>query len=486
MKQRGLNRIAILIAFVLLGFSPLGEMPGFAVQVKEIIIRGNSIPLDFGPVLRQSGELSQKEIELLGTIITDLYHQSGYTTSYVDRFVLRSDGVLEIHVRESRIVGVQVSGVSQPREDEIASMIVVQRGEIYNRYILRDRVENVKRRFALRSIDVQVKNYGDSGDVYLSVTVRRSLPGKFAGGVTVEPIYGLTPEMGYWYPFNNSVIRIIARAGYRDDEFRKVEGDIRYQRAFGEGRWAFFLGMIGNRLIEQWESLEREYTTTSLTPVSGIVFMPGRAFRCTLSFREIITRLSDYRKDEIEDEFEDEFLDYDSRGTLELQYSDRYYLLQKREATNLKISVSGGRSTLENGGYVQANGSFRSSVTLLSWARFIPRLNVFYTTSDERFLWTYVFDWSLLGFFNDFTASKWKNTGGLDLELEISPEFLYIGPFVNSGYFKDEFDEWVWKHGGGAKTTVHFRGFDVQISYAWDLSRRPADGGLYIFVSGRF
>lgn len=482
MEQRGLNKIAILIAFVLIALSPLGELPGYAVQVKEIIIRGNSVPLDFGPVLRQSGELSQIEIESLGTILTDLYHQRGYTTSYVDRFVLRSDGVLEIHIRESQIIGVQVSGVGESQEDEIASMIVMQQGEIYNRYVLRDRVENVKRRFALRSIDVQVKNYGDSGDVYLFVTVRRSLPGRLAGGVTVEPIYGLTPEIGYWYPFNDSVVRIIARAGYRDDEFRKVEGDVRYQRAFGEGRWIFFLGMIGNRLIEQWESLETEYTTASLTPVSGIVFMPGRSFRCTLSFREIITRLSNYREDEIKDEF----LDYDSRGTIELQYSDRYYLLQKREATNLKISVSGGRSTLESGGYVQANGSFRSSVALLAWARFIPRVNFFYTTSDERFLWAYVFDWTLLGFFNDFTASKWKNTGGLDLELEISPELLYIGPFVNSGYFKDEFDKWVWKHGGGVKTTVLFRDFDVQISYAWDLSRSPADGGLYIFVSGRF
>ena len=476
-RREMINGVKLILVFVLL--SALSGTPAYAVEIKDIILFGNTIDIDFDALLDgKRGDLSEREIESLGVLITDAYHRRGYTTSYVDRFILRKDGVLEIYIRESRILGLKVSGIADPQAGEIQSMLVPRIGEIYNKFTLRERVGLVKQKYNLREIRIRTVNYEDRGDVFLSVKVEKRM-GVLYGGIAVEPIYGLTPEIGYFYPFGDSAINLVSRAGYRDGDFRKIEGDCTYTiTAVNSGKWGFFVGVNSTRLMERWESMDRDYTTLSASPVIGTNVLIKGTLLFKIYIREIITKLNDYR--------EEEYLDYDSRLTADLIYSNKYYLLKKRESTDLKLSLSAGRSELDDGGYVSSTASFKTSLSLFSWLRLIPRFNSYYTTSEERFSWVYVFGSDLRGFFDDFTASKWKNAGGLDLEFEISPEFLYVGPFINSGYFKDEYDEWITKTGGGINCSITFRGLFLQIYYAWDFSLSPAEGGLYILASSRF
>ena len=83
-------------------------------------------------------------------------------------------------------------------------------------------------------------------------------------------------------------------------------------------------------------------------------------------------------------------------------------------------------------------------------------------------------DKRLLGFFDDYTASNWKNTAGLDLEFEIVPQFFYSGPFVNTGYFRNESLEWTSRTGGGIMGVFEFKNSYIGIYFAWDLSKGPS------------
>jgi hypothetical protein len=477
-KHRVQHISLILLFFLLFLITAIFHTSAYAVEINKIIFFGNTVDIDLYALLGdKSGDLSEREIEAIGVVITDEYHRRGYTTSYVDKFILRKDGVLEIYIRESRILGLKVSGIGDSQSREIETMLVPKIGEIYNTFTLRERVLVVKQKYNLSEIKITTVNYEERGDVFLSVKVVKRM-GILYGGIAFEPIYGLSPEIGYFYPFGDSAVNLVSRAGYREGDLRKVEGDFTYNITIADSsRWGFFIGVNSSRLMERWETLDRDYTTISAYPVIGTSVLIKGIFLLKIYFREIVTRLYDYR--------EEEYLNYDSRLTADLIYSNRYYLLKKRESTDLKISISGGRSELDDG-YLTSTVAFKSSLSLFSWLRLIPRFNVYYTTSNERFSWVYVYGVDLRGFFDDFTASKWKNTGGLDLEFEISPEFLYIGFFINSGYFKDEYDEWTAKTGGGINCSIIYRGLDLQIYYAWDLSISPSEGGLYILASSRF
>jgi hypothetical protein len=121
-----------------------------------------------------------------------------------------------------------------------------------------------------------------------------------------------------------------------------------------------------------------------------------------------------------------------------------------------------------------------------AWMFIIPRFNTYYTTSEKRFYWNYVYDKNFLGFFGDFTASQCKNIAGADIDFEVSPEFVYAGPFINGGYFLNE--EKVWKRGAGtgANMRIYYKKIELVMYYAWNIMKSPSKGGFYIFAEARF
>ncbi len=226
-------------------------------------------------------------------------------------------------------------------------------------------------------------------------------------------------------------------------------------------------------------SHETEYETLSVSPVLGARYL-FEFITFDIYVRELITQIYDYNYET------EEILDKDARLTLDIDISNMRHKLNPRDASAVKLSISGGRSDLAPKGHLISTCKMKGVVAFLSYVRIIPRANIYYTASAERFHWSYVYDSSLLGFPDDFTASKWKNTAGIDIEYELSHDFFFAGIFANSGAFKNENKEWEKKTGGGIKGELIYKKMSLDIYFAWDLSKGPAHGGLYVLAGSRF
>jgi len=450
----------------------------FAAEITRIEIIGNNAGVNLDRIVsRAPGSFSERDIRAVGTAVTASYHALGYTTSRVDRLVLRRDGTLQVYIIESHIRDITVSGVSGGKADKIRAFLAGFINQVYNRPMVLERAEALKREFNLNRVLISPRNYRNSPDVLISVEVQESTVGNVYGGIGIEPIYGVVPSLGYYYPFTGTALDMHGEAGYREGRFRKVKGDITFFIFSDDNGCALYFSGGGSRHIETWEYQDHTYTVLSWSSAIGIRAV-YRALIFDISLREIVSGITDY--------YIEEYDDYDTRITASIVYADNTDLMDRYNTTRISASVSGGKSTMEDSGYSIADLDIRVPFSPAVWFRIIPRAHVRYTTSHKRFFWSYVYDAHLLGFFDDYTASRFKNIAGIDFEFELFPELLYTGPFINSGYFENELQEWDMQTGTGLKIRLKYKKLHIQSYYAWDISKNPSKGGLYIFAESRF
>lgn len=456
----------------------------YAQKTARVVLVGSTIGLEAASIPGAGArEMGRRDIEAAGVFVTNEYHRRGYTTSYVERLVVTGDGTLEIHVRESRVLGVSVTGADRAEGDRIAAALAPETGELYNRLVVQERMEAVKERFRLAQVRVEPLNYRDGADVYLSVQVKKKSAGKLFGSIGVDPIYGLAPEAGYVYPMESASVTVRGSAGYRDGEFRKARGDVRsvFQPVYGRGL-GFIAGIEGGRTVEYWESRDEDYTVYGLSPYGGLSLaenLSGDSLLWVyLYLKGTGSRIDNYRGSDL--------VNYEAAAVLDVSLSNGYFLLDRRESRQCGLSFTVGESDLEPGGYLISTADGSLPLFPWPWVRIVPRFDVFYTTSEERFYWRYVFDVNLLGFIGDFSASRWKNVAGLDMEFELSPRFLYVGPFVNGGLYLDEEGRWESAAGAGIKAMMTYKDIAVEAYYAWDLTEQPGRGGFYFFAESRY
>ena len=469
------NTSAIFFVLISILFS---NTPVSALEIKKIILSGNSIDIGFEKLLHKKvGEFSQREIKSLGVKIINEYHIRGYTTCYVEKLIMKKNGILEIQIRESRILGLKVLGIGKNEATKIGEMIVPIIGDIYNKFILQKRIKMAKKRHNLNTVRVYPVKYRNSGDVFLSIKVSKMSRGNLYGKISTEQIYGISPEIGFYYPFKESALDQSLKIGYRDGDFRKIKGDIRYYIFHDKKVLGLYFGLNSSRLIEQWERYDSEYQSISLTPFLGLkIIYENTIFE--LYLEEIASEICQY--------YEDKYIDYDTRLTFELNISNKSLILAKKKSTDFKLSLAGGRSRINKKGYLITSLYLKTAISPFIYMKLIPELNIYYTSSTERYLWDYVYDKNLIGFFNNFTASKWKNSIGIDIEIEVSPQFFSVGPFINSGYFQDEIKKWETSTGGGLKGKINYRKLLIEVIFAWDLSVGPDEGGLYLSAENKF
>ncbi len=472
------RRISILI--FLMSFNLIFSAAISAIEIKQMEIIGSTIDLDIKKYVKTiKGDLSEKDIESIGIRVTNEYHNRGYTTSYVEKLEVSRNGILEIYVKESKIADISITGVGGREKSEIEFLLNSLNGSIYNRNELQKKAETLKRLYNLGSVQIYPVNYKDSSDVFLSVKINKKSSGDFYGGIGFEPIYGLSPYLGYYHPFSDTAIDLFAKAGYREGKFRRAEGDVKFFLFTDNEPRGFYMGSNAAMFLEHWESYGRDYRRISLTPALGYRAI-YRYLIMDIYANEIISEISDYKTEG------ENFRDYDTRITLEIEITNKINLLSKKDATGLKLAASSGKSDLSKKVYVISSCELKSPFLPFSRLRITPGLYSYYTTMKERYFWQYVYDKRLLGFYGDFTASKWKNTAGLDFEFEFIPQFLYAGPFVNTGYFQDEELKWKSRTGGGMMGTLEFKNSYIGIYFAWDLSKGPSNGGVSVIAGGSF
>jgi len=475
-----MTRKVLLCSLLALAFSGAAQ----AETIKSIVLENQTLDLVPAQALEQkAGELDEREIRALGVFVTEEYRRRGYTTSFVESLVIRGDGVLVIRVRESRLLGVSVSGVDRRESADIAALVMPRPGEVYNRYVIQERLEAVRSRFRLAAVTAEPLNYEQTADVLLSVKARKRGAGRFYGRLGVDPVYVLSPELGFLRAASASSVNLEARAGYRDGEFRKIEGEGKFTRHINrEGSVVLLLGARGGRRVERWETPDRDYIDAYAVPYGGVGFINdlfGNFVAWThLTLQGRLDRVEDYGGRDLEL--------LDAGLALDMVISDKYYLLEKRDATGFSLKAYGGRSELRNDYQASVESGLSTSWSPFYRLRLVPALGLYYTSSPDRLHWRYVYDARLLGFFGDYTAARWKNTAGLDVEMEIAPRLFYAGPFVNTGFFLDEEERWDFKTGTGLKAVWMLKNLDLTAYYGWDLEGGPADGGLYLSADGYF
>ncbi|MBN2038657.1 MAG: hypothetical protein JW864_01350 [Spirochaetes bacterium] len=451
-----------------------------ALDIKKIELIGNTIDLEVSDEIKNTeGELSRNDIKAIGIKITNEYHDKGYTTSYVDKLVRRKDGTLEIHIKESVILGVNIIGADDENKKKIEYAFNMLTATLFNKYKTEKVAGIIKNRFNLKSVRIYPVNYNDTGDVFLSINITEKSKGEFYGGIGFEPVYGIAPELGYYRPFTNAAVDLYSKAGYRDNKFRRAEGDLKLFIFTGNSASGIYIGTKASMFLDEWESRDYEYKRTSLSPVIGYRSIYQYAV-IDIYMTEIISDIKNYENND------EKFRDYDTRGTIEIGLLNSSSMLSEKDATKLAIAFSSGINDLNDKYYIISSGELKTAFSPFSWMRIVPNLYSYYTSSGQRYFWQYIYDKRLLGFFNDYTTSKWKNSAGLEIELELIPQFLYTGPFANTGYFLDEFDEWKNKTGTGVKASFEFSSVYLEIYYAWDASGSPSKGGLSILAGGRF
>ena len=474
-----MNRKVRLAALVVIALAL-----GSTARAAELVLVGSSIDIDLKKITGgRPLDTGRAELQALAAAITDEYHRRGYTTSHVERVSVRADGVVEAHVRESRIVRVSVGGVGEREAAQIGAFLVPKTGELYNRNILNGRMDAARGRFNLDSIVARPINYEGTGDVFLSVSVRRFDPGSLYGGIGMDPIYGIMPRLGWRLPLAPSSFDLKAQAGLRD-RLRKAEAEARYTRSLGEGYASIFIGADGGMSVERWETAGRDYTVKSSAAILGMGFaadLPGPILAwLKLYARGVYASLEDYGRKGASG------LNREVQGVADLLVSDRFYIIEKRDAVSFNTTLSFGAGDIEPGGCLSAESRLGVPLRPFSVLRLLPRASAYYTDSRERFYLRYVFDGELMGFAGDFSAARWRLVAGLDAEFEIVPSFFFAGPFVNAGRFLDEEERKRSATGIGARASLEYRSTMASISYAWDASAGPSKGGVYVSAESVF
>lgn len=455
-----------------------------AETIREIRILGATAGIDFAPLLRgKTGELSRKEIEHLGALVTEEYHRRGYATSYAERLLVTKGGILEIHVRESRLRAVRIEEAGVDEAAQIEALLMERPGELYNRNAVQERARIVRERLNLERIRIEPVNFEDTPDVLLLVRIERRGRGKFSGVLGYNPIYGVSPELAFFHPGEGASLSLKARGGYRADVVRMLEGEARgVVGGGGKSGVGLVLGIEGGRRVEIWESRDDEYSHVSCSPSAGLRLISELSQSYVLwtevLFKGAMSRLDGYDGRNV--------LNREALAVLDLGVSNRYYMLESRNATELRCVISGGISDMEKKGVVSASADFSTSLLPVYWLRLVPRLHSFAASSGERVYRRYVFDRHLMGFGEEFAASRWKNVAGLEAEFELSPELLYLGPFGNAGYYINEHGTWSLAGAAGMKARFVYRDLSIAAYYGFDVTGAVTKGSVYFFGESSF
>ncbi|MFC1668777.1 hypothetical protein ACFL20_00170 [Spirochaetota bacterium] len=447
-----------------------------AVFVKGFRVVGKTVDIDLSHIIAtEKQEMSREKIKSIGKSIKKEYHKLGYKACYIKKIIIGKDGFIEIYLHESKIMGIMVSGVEESKCREIEAFLLPVSGEIFNVNTLNKRTEMAKRIFNLGRIRLSPKRI-EGDHIFIAVTVKKK-EGEFYGQVAWDMAYGISPLIGYYHPFEKTALDISVLAGFTNEDFRRIEGSVKFFLFSEKNQSAFYFGGRSGMIVDRWEVFQIDYETVFGTPVTGFLYRYW-LFSLDFNFSERIMKIKDYPN------FDD--LIYDSRLSIDLLLSNNDMVIDKRRVWNVLFNMSGGWDNLNDFLYFITSIEAKKPLFPFQWLRAIPKFNLFYTTSNKRLFWSYVYDFDLIGFFDDLTATRFKIVFGLDLEFEILNDQLYIGPLINSGYFIDESDKWTFKTGTGIRGLVKISNLMLIISYSWDITGHPENGGVLFMVEGKF
>ena len=467
-----IRKIMIILILVLLA-------PGIASahDVAYIKFFGCTVLNPYELFGNRKGEMGENDLKALAAVIADIYHEKGYTEARVKRMVLAKDGGLNIYIDEGVIGSIRVAGADGIKAKELSAYILPVPGEVYNEYTIAARVDEAKIRFNVRAITA-VPERDESGALFLSVEIEKKRKGKFYGAVSTNMVYGIIPLIGYYHFIDSAVIDANIFAGFTYNELRKAGAEISLYSSLDKSV-IYYARVRGEHTVDSWESRDSEYITNTVAPQAGMKFSFGAVlFDFHVTERAIsFIRYGTYHG-----------WVYDTSASCAVSLNDSGRRLNSREEKRVNLIVTGGYENLAPEAYLKTKFGaeapfFPFSVSMF---RVVPSLHISYTTSRERYQWEYVYDYDFLFHGGDFTASKWRNTAGLYFEFEIQRNFLFAGPFANSGYYLNVENSWRFKTGAGLRAGIQLYNVSISLFYVWNVRAFQSGGSFLILASGKF
>jgi len=400
------------------------------------------------------------QAKILSIALTNKLHSYGYTTSYVKQYHLDGE-VCILYIVESHIADIQITADSDVKESIIQDLQKLQ-GAVYNKNAVHVILSQLKEKYVLDTIKVNVVNYSEGDDVQLIVMIRAKTL-MYSLEVATAPIYGITPSLMLSVPFYQSIATLQGQIGFNDKIVTVKKGLLDYLHH--SGAYGCHLGMSISQEYAVWERYAADFTLTMVRPFLGIGMFHSVGVFDISSF--IYGVAAYFRVSEYENTILKERLPATCNNTgveLRVNVTDSRSIVKKNK--NFTISIFNGISDEE---YVfTTHLSLYAPIPVTTRLYIIPSGYSFHTTSGNRLNAEYVFDSYLLGYSDKYTATLSRHITGIQCMYEVIYEMLFLHIFGNIGVYKDEYNHWSNVSNYGLMIDVYYHSAIINIGCAWN------------------
>ncbi len=436
----------------------------------KVVVLGLTVPINIADIENKS-VVSEQQAKVLAIALTNKLHESGYTTSYVNRYQLEND-ICYLYVVESHIADIQLAADSALKE-YIMQDLQKLLGAVYNRKTVHAFLVQLKEKYLLDLIQINVVNYNESDDVSLVIRVRaRKIAWSFE--VATLPIYGITPSIVVTVPMHKAVMTMQGQVGFNEERVTLEKGVFEYMSF--PATIGFHAGVLVSREYTVWERYGTDFTVTIAKPYAGIgIFKNRGVFDISAFLYGVATyyKVSEHNTAELEDTYKDAGIE------LRIQSKDDRSIAKKNKT--LQASLFAGFSQDEYLLTSRALGIAPLQITSRFYV--IPSAYSFYTNSFKRIYTEYVFDSYLLGFASRYTSTQSRHIAKLELMNEVIYEFVFFEIFGASGVYKSEYNRWEKTSSWGAGADIYYNTIIINIGCAWNTDKQFSQ--YYIFTGVR-
>ncbi len=438
----------------------------------KVIVTGLSVPLDISEIETQT-VTTQQQAKALAVTLTNMLHESGYTTSYVMRYHLDKD-VCVLYVAESHIADIQLTADSDNAESILQDLRQLL-GTVYNKKALQNILLQIKEKYILDSIKVNVVNFNDGDDVSLIIGVRaKTFLWSFE--VATLPIYGVTPSLTVSMPLYGAVISAQGQVGFNEARVTSKKGMLDYMSYRVKTGW--HAGIDVSRQYVVWERYGTDFTVTIAKPFFGVgIFHNSGVFGISAFIYGVATYYAVSEPDEkLHDAYKDAGLQ------LRIQASDDRSIAKKNKT--FAATLCAGISQYEYLATSRISAYMPLQVT--SGLYVIPSGYSFYTNSHNRVYAEYVFDSYLLGYSSRYTATQSRHIARLELLYEVLYELVFVEVFGSSGVYKTEFNSWDITSSYGIGADIYYTTVMFTAGCAWNTDENFSQYYVYTGVRAKF
>lgn len=437
----------------------------------KVIVSGLTVPIDISDIENQT-ITSEAQAKIVAIALTNKLHSSGYTTSYVQRYTLDGDVCL-LYVVESRIADIQLISDTDIKESILQDLQRLQRA-VYNKKAVHAFLVQLKEKYILDTIKVNVANYNEADDVKLTVVVRAKTI-VYSFEIATVPIYGVTPSLLLSVPLYNAIASVQGQIGFNEERVTVKKGVLDYLHYSGAYGW--HAGITTSQEYAVWERYAADFTLTLVRPFLGIgIFHSVGVFDISSFIYGVATyfSVSDYGNMVLQEKLPTTCNNVGLE--LKVKATDSRSIVKKNKDFNLSIFT--GASEDE---YVfTSRASVYVPLPVTNRVYIIPSGYSFYTSSHNRVYAEYVFDSYLLGYPSRYTATQSRHIAKLELMYEVLYEFVFAEVFGTSCVYKTEYSEWDTVSTYGVALDVYYNAIIVNLGSAWNSDENF--GKLYIFT----